>query len=132
MYRLVTASLLFVVPSVGAFADNLPIPSYWTSRRGEMKIYSIDAGGNFTGMYASRAAGISCQNTPFDVHGREAANGVRFTVVWKNSVQDCESTTLWFGRVHSKSIRTWWVHTYRDSQGAVRRMRSTENFRQQP
>jgi hypothetical protein len=132
MYRLITALLLLVIPSIGAFADNLPVPSYWTSRRGEMKIYSIDARGNLTGEYTSRTPGIICQNMPFDVRGREAANAVRFTVVWKNSVQDCKSTTLWFGRVHSKSIRTWWVHTYLDSQGVVRRMRSTENFRQQP
>ena len=110
--------------TVAASAQALPVPSYWKNQRGsEMKIYSIDADGNFRGVYINHAVGYRCQNSPYDVVGRASGSRVVFKVVWKNWIEDCKSSTVWRGRVSGATIATRWVLTH---QSGV--MRGTDVF----
>ena len=59
MKRLVTAFVLLAAASIGAIAKACPVPSYWRNHRGsEMKIYSIDALGNFKGISSITMAAL--------------------------------------------------------------------------
>jgi hypothetical protein len=109
MQRLVTALLIVVATSASAFAQSLPVPSYWRSQRGsEMKIYTIDAQGIFKGIFVKHDGGLTCENTPFNLAGRAKGNHVAFTVVWINFAQNCNSQTFWHGRLEGKTIRARW------------------------
>ena len=51
MNRVIAALFVLGVTSVSAFAQSLPVPSYWKNRRGsEMKIYAIAPDGSFKGV----------------------------------------------------------------------------------
>jgi hypothetical protein len=73
-----------------------------------MKIYSIDALGNFKGILVNHDGGFTCQNTPFNFAGREKNGHVAFTVVWTNAFQNCNSQTTWHNRIEGKTIITRW------------------------
>jgi hypothetical protein len=108
--RFVAALLLVVTATVSASAQSLPVPSYWTNQRGsEMKLYNIDPQGNFDGVYINHAVGYSCQNMPYALVGHASGANVAFAVVWNNGVQNCNSKTVWHGRVTGKTIVTTWV-----------------------
>ena len=114
MYRFVTALLFLVAATVSAMAQSLPVPSYWQNQRGSyMKLYSMDAQGNFIGVYMNNAEGFKCRfspfNPPYKVTGRAHGANVRFKVVWDNGVQNCHSTTVWHGRVIGQTMPTSWV-----------------------
>jgi len=122
MKRLVTALSIVVATSVSAFAQSLPVPSYWRNQRGsEMKIYAIDAKGNFKGIYINHG-GPGCQNSPFNLAGKEKVGGhVTFIVVWTNFMQNCNSQTVWHGRIEGKTIGTRWeFDTYGNPPLSVR------------
>jgi Avidin family len=131
MQRLVTALLIVVAMSASAFAQSLPVPSYWRSQRGsEMKIYTVDAQGIFKGIFVQHDGGLTCENTPYNLAGREKGNHVEFTVVWINFVENCNSQTFWHGHIEGKTIRTRWV-LY--SQGKVPlSLSGTDIFQLQP
>jgi hypothetical protein len=132
MYRFIAAVLLLFIPSISAFAQGLPVPSYWKNQRGsEMSLVNIDPKGAFTGKFVNHAAGSPCENTPFDVHGQAHGDHVRFSVVWKNETQDCKSHTSWYGRVTGKTITTWWVLTSGEKR-AEKKTRGTDTFVEQP
>jgi Avidin family len=108
--RFVAATALLVAATIAAFAQSLPVPSYWLNQRGsEMKLYSIDPQGNFLGIYINHAQGFACQGTPFALTGRATGANVTFRVVWQNAWQNCHSTTVWAGRVNGRSLPTDWV-----------------------
>jgi hypothetical protein len=108
--RLVTALLIVVATSASAFAQSLPVPSYWRSQRGsEMKIFTIDAQGIFKGIFVKHDGGLTCENTPFNLAGRAKGNRVQFIVVWINFAQNCNSQTFWHGHIAGKTINTRWV-----------------------
>ena len=111
MYRLVTVLFFSFAATVSALAQSsLPVPSFWTNQRGsEMKLYSMDAQGNLSGVYINHAAGFSCQGTPYALTGRAVGSSVSFTVVWSNSTADCHSKTVWHGHVHGNTIPTRWL-----------------------
>jgi len=110
MKRLVTALVFVVVTSVSALAQSLPVPSYWTNQRGsEMKLYNLDSLGVFHGVYINHAQGFACQNTPFALNGRVTGDRLLFTVVWNNGIQNCNSKTVWQGKVVGRTIDTHWV-----------------------
>jgi hypothetical protein len=133
MYRLVATLLLLLMPTVGASAQGLPVPSQWKDRQGsEMSLFTINAKGAFTGKLVNHAAGFACENAPYDLHGQAHGHHVRFSVMWKNGAQDCKSHTSWYGRVTGKTITTWWVLTYFDKHGAVKKMRGADTFVEQP
>ena len=108
--RFVAATALLVAATFAAFAQSLPVPSYWLNQRGsEMKLYSIDAQGNFIGVYINHAQGFGCQGTPFPLSGRATGANVTFKVVWQNAWQNCHSTTIWGGLVNGRLLPTEWV-----------------------
>ena len=106
MYRLVLALTLLVAATVSASAQGLPVPSYWLNQRGsEMKLYAINPQGTFQGVFINHAAGFSCQGKPYSLTGHEWGHRVVFGV----NFTDCNSRTVWFGRVLGNTIRTRWV-----------------------
>jgi hypothetical protein len=108
--RFVAVIALLAAATITAFAQSLPVPSYWLNQRGsEMKLYSIDPQGNFVGVYINHAQGFDCQGTPFPLSGHARGATVTFTVVWTNPWQDCRSTTIWHGVVQGRSMPTKWV-----------------------
>jgi len=116
MKRVVTALIFVVATSVSAFAQSLPVPSYWLNQRGsEMKLYTITPTGDFTGLYWNHAAGFKCQNTPinppYTVTGHASGTSVTFAVVWNNGVQNCNSKTVWRGQLNGKTLSTKWILT---------------------
>jgi hypothetical protein len=132
MHRLAAALLLLAVTPVAAFAQALPVPSYWVNQRdSEMKLFSMDAKGAFKGEYIDHAAGFSCRNTPYDLTGQAYGRHLTFSVVWTNSVQDCKSKTRWIGRVDGKTMHTWWVLSPTKGIKIGKRVRGTDSFTQQ-
>jgi hypothetical protein len=116
MYRIVTALLFLVATTVGTLAQSLPVPSFWQNQRGSyMKLYSMDAQGHFIGVYMNNAEGFKCRyspfNPPYQVTGKAHGAKVRFTVVWDNGVQNCNSTTVWHGLLNGKTLATVWILT---------------------
>ncbi len=136
MFRFIVGFLVFAGASVSAFAQSLPIPSYWLNQRGsEMKLYPVNppSPGSFTGVYLNHAAGFKIQssptNPPYSVTGHASSANVTFTVVWNNGVQNCNSTTVWHGHVNGRTMKTHWVLT---GPGIVPPLRGTDIFQQQP
>ncbi|MFY9836614.1 MAG: avidin/streptavidin family protein [Xanthobacteraceae bacterium] len=128
MKRLVTAFLFVVASSVSVLAQSLPVPSYWLNQRlSEMKLYSINQQGIFSGVYINHAADFACQGTPFAVNGQVVGNRVVFTVIWNNGIQNCNSKTVWQGTVAGRRINTQWIlYSPNGNQ------RGTDIFLQQP
>jgi Avidin family len=132
MKRLFAALLLVVATSVSAFAESLPVPSYWLNQRGsEMKLYAID-GDHFHGVFINHAAGFACQYTPYELAGRTSGRHVAFAVVWKNWAQDCRSKSVWHGRLVGHTIWTRWKLFIHHDSGAISVVRGRDNFQLQP
>jgi avidin family protein len=136
MSRFILALLLFVGASASAFAQSVPVPSYWLNQRGsEMKLYPTVPPwlGSFNGIYMNHAAGFKCQasptNPPYQLTGRARGAYVTFKVVWDNGVQNCNSTAVWHGRVVGKTIITHWILF---GPGIVPPLRGVDVFQQQP
>jgi Avidin family len=87
MKRFVTALVFVVATSVGAFAQNLPLPSKWQNQRNstmELKLGKSPAAVNFTGLYCNRAEGFGCQCgnnvNRYKITGQANGSSVTFTV----------------------------------------------------
>jgi len=116
MFRFILAFLMLAGANVSAFAQSLPVPSYWLNQRGsELKLYptSPPSPDNFDGVYLNHATGFKCQasptNPPYHVTGHMHGTKVTFKVVWNNGVEDCKSTTIWHGRVVGRTMKTHWI-----------------------
>ena len=101
MKGFVTALVFVVATSVGAFAQNLPLPSKWQNQRNstmELKLGKSPAAVNFTDLYCNRAEGFGCQCgnnvNRYKITGQASGSSVTFTVVWNNGIQNCHSTTV--------------------------------------
>lgn len=128
MFRSCIALLLLVAATCCAMAQSLPVPSYWQNQRGsQMSLYNMDAQGNFTGTYVNHAAGFGCQNTPYALTGHANGSRLTFTVIWNNGIQNCNSQTVWRGRVTGKTMPTRWILT----GTGIPPMRGTDTFQQQ-
>jgi hypothetical protein len=93
-----------------------------------MSLYTMDARGNFTGTYINHAAGFACQNTPYALTGHANGALLTFTVVWNNGIQNCNSKTVWSGRVAGNTMRTRWTLTGK----GIPPMRGADTFQRQP
>jgi hypothetical protein len=136
MYRFILALFLFTGASATAFAQSLPVPSYWLNQRGsELKLYPAipPSPGNFDGVYLNHAAGFQCQasltNPPYRVTGRTHGAYVTFKVVWNNGVVNCNSTTIWRGYVVGRTLTTRWILF---GPGISPPLRGVDIFLQQP
>src|SRR5262249_9229627 len=133
-YRIVSAVLFLLIASAThCLAQALPAPSVWQNQRGSvMKILALDpATGAFSGIYINNAVGFKCQGTPYAMWGGARGSRVVFNVIWKNNVEDCKSSTVWYGRTFYRTIQTNWVLTYVDQNGNIRKMRGSDTFQQQ-
>jgi hypothetical protein len=134
MFRFILGFLLSACVSVSAFAQNLPIPSFWLNQRGsELKLYPATQPGSFDGVYLNHASGFKCQasptNPPYHVTGHSHGARVTFKVVWNNGVENCESTTIWHGRVTGRMMKTHWILF---GPGISPPLRGVDIFQQQP
>jgi hypothetical protein len=77
-----------------------------------MKVFLVGPNGTFTGVYINNAAGFACQGLPgFPLTGRTSGTKVTFTVVWNNGIQNCNSTTVWYGVDQGTVMPTKWTLT---------------------
>jgi hypothetical protein len=136
MLRFILAFFVFAGASVSAFAQSLPVPSYWLNQRGsEMKLFATTPPSptNFAGVYMNHAVGFKCQasptNPPYTVTGHVRGAHVTLTVVWNNGVQNCSSTTIWRGRVTGRTLKTHWILF---GPGISPPLKGVDIFQQQP
>ena len=133
MYRAVIALLLLVSATLSTSAQYLPVASYWLNQHGSnMKLYSMDAAGNFKGVFMNHWAGTHCRNTPYDLRGRVVGHHIAFIVVWKNWAEDCHSRTLWHGEFVGTTLTTRWLLVTHNPNGTVSKVRGKDNFQLQP
>ncbi|MGC1777552.1 MAG: hypothetical protein WBB34_06355 [Xanthobacteraceae bacterium] len=88
MFRFILAFVVFIGVGANAFAQSLPVPSYWINQRNsDMKLFFTNppSPGHFAGLYWNRAAGFKCQaspsNPPYAVTGQNVGANVTFKVV---------------------------------------------------
>jgi len=111
VYGAILGLVALLAANATAFAQSLPPWSVWQNQRGSfMKIFAIDPQGNFSGLYINNAPGFACQGLPgFALNGHTKGDAVTFKVVWNNGIQNCNSTTVWVGRVSGRILPTTWV-----------------------
>ncbi|MCL1127034.1 avidin/streptavidin family protein [Shewanella surugensis] len=75
-------------------------------------INRVDTGA-FTGQYSNGQSGWCAKSGDwFPLTGAlTSENAITFTVKWKNSSTDCNSTAVWTGNKKDKLIKTKWVLT---------------------
>src|SRR5215469_8933862 len=126
MVRFIGTLLIAIFALAGtAFAQNLPIPSVWENERGSI-MKALDghaSNGDFHGTYINNV-GSRCRGTPYDLTGQVDGTRVVFTVVWKNSAEDCRSKTVWSGDIAGRTLATTWILTRED--GSV--LRGSDTF----
>ena len=95
MRRIISAFLLILASAVTASAQGLS-PSVWQSvRAGLLKVLSVDAAGNFTGVFITSPTG-PCPRVPYNLVGRVRGSLVVFQTS-RNWTSDCNVTTNWTG-----------------------------------
>ena len=122
MRRIISACLLILASAATASAQGLT-PSVWQSQRGGLlKVLSVDAAGNFTGVFISSPTG-PCPGVPYNLVGRVRGSVVVFQTS-RNWTSDCNVTTNWTGRlVTPTTVVARGIATL-----AGRRVRGTEVF----
>jgi hypothetical protein len=113
-----------------ASAQGLPAPSTWQNqRKSVMNVAAVDpTTGEVKGQYTNNAAGFACQGVPFDLGGKVLGNKLTLIVVWKNATSNCDSITVWRGRLRGTKIRARWDLSYVDGNGNIRMLRGSDTF----
>jgi hypothetical protein len=130
MYR-ITIALLLLVASVATASAQRSVFSIWQSDRGAiLKVLSIDAAGNFSGVFINGPTG-ACPGVNYDLAGR--VNRAQRRAAFRTSrtwTSDCAVTTVWSGRALSpSSVATRWTATSVAPNGRVVRTHGTDVFR---
>ena len=55
-------------------------------------------------------------------------NKLTLIVVWKNATSNCDSITVWKGRLRGTKIRARWDLSYVDGDGNIRMLRGSDTF----
>jgi len=96
MRRTIVAFALLLASAATASAQGLS-PSVWqTQRGGLLKVLSVDAAGNFSGIFISSPTG-PCPGVPYNLVGHVRGTRVVFQTS-RNWTSDCNVTTNWAGR----------------------------------
>jgi hypothetical protein len=91
-------------------AAQSPFVGVWQNQLGSyLVVQFVDPGtGQVSGYYVNYASGWSCIGSPYSVTGWAYANTITFSVLWKNSVANCNSQTAWTGFLSGGRISTRW------------------------
>lgn len=96
MRRIIAAFFLLLASAATASAQGLS-PSVWQSQRGAvLKVLSVGAAGNFSGVFITSPGG-PCPAVPYNLAGSVRGPRVVFQT-WRNWTPDCNVTTSWSGR----------------------------------
>jgi hypothetical protein len=96
MRRIIAAFFLLLASAATASAQGL-FPSMWQSQRGALlKVLSVDAAGNFSGVFITSPGG-PCPAVPYNLAGSVRGPRVVFQTS-RNWTPDCNVTTNWSGR----------------------------------
>jgi hypothetical protein len=96
MRRIIAAFFLLLASAATASAQGL-FPSTWQSQRGALlKVLSVDAAGNFSGVFITSPGG-PCPAVPYNLAGSVRGPRVVFQTS-RNWTPDCNVTTNWSGR----------------------------------
>ena len=127
MHRLFAASLLLVASTAACSAQGLQ-PSVWKGERGAiLKVLSVDAMGNFGGVFITAPAG-PCPAVPLNLAGHARGPQIAFQTS-RTWTSDCRVTAVWSGRfVSPTTVATRWTARYVAPDGHVARMHGTEAF----
>ena len=122
MHRLVAALFLLLASAATGSAQGL-FPSVWqTQKGGLLKVLSVDAAGNFTGVFISSPT-APCPAVPYRLAGSVRGSRVVFQTS-RNWTSDCNVTTNWSGRFVSPTT----IVARGSAVFAGRRIRGTEVF----
>jgi hypothetical protein len=127
MYRVIAALLFLAASAAAASAQGLS-PSVWQSQRGTLlKVLSVDAAGNFSGVFVSSPGG-PCPAVPYDLAGRVRGPRVAFQTS-RTWTSDCRVNAVWSGRfVSPTTVATRFTATIVGPNGRVTRTRGSEVF----
>jgi hypothetical protein len=96
MRRIIAAFFLLLASAATTSAQGLS-PSVWQSQRGAvLKVLSVGAAGNFSGVFITSPGG-PCPAVPYNLAGSVRGPRVVFQT-WRNWTPDCNVTTNWSGR----------------------------------
>ncbi|HEX5869852.1 MAG TPA: avidin/streptavidin family protein [Longimicrobium sp.] len=109
---MLTLMLLLLAGTAGApQASSQVVAAYTNQSNSTLYIENVASNGLMTGFYINRASGFQCQNTPYPVTGWILGRAISFTVVWKNTAENCQSVTGWTGFFSAdfSTITTNWL-----------------------
>jgi len=122
MSRVIAAFFFLLASAATASAQGL-FPSVWQTQRGALlKVLSVDAAGNFTGVFISSPT-APCPAVPYNVVGSVRGPLVVFQTS-RNWTADCNVTTNWSGRFVSPTT----IVARGSAIFGGRRVRGTEIF----
>lgn len=116
-----------------AVAQSCLLESAWQNQSGStLYLEDIDSEGKITGLYINRAAGFSCQNTPYPLTGwvLENTNTISLTVKWENTSDNCHSLTSWTGFFSSdcQTMSTLWQLVVNGTTSTKQIYQGSDNF----
>src|SRR5262245_10854243 len=95
MYRVIAALFLLFASSAAASGQGLFTSVLPTQRGALLNVLSVDAAGNFTGVFITSPGG-PCPAVPYNVVGNVRGPRVVFQTS-RNWTSDCNVTTNWSG-----------------------------------
>jgi hypothetical protein len=108
-----------------AFSQALPASSLWKNQRGStLEVFFVDPAGSFQGQFINRAAGFTCQGTPFPAVGTIKNNSIAFAV----SFVPCASYATWYGLVNGNIMKTPLIILFVPPKGPPLKVHETDVF----
>ncbi len=116
---------LLLTGGASASAQDLTAPSTWTGQRASvLSISAVDSSGNIKGTYLNNAAGTDCINSAYDVGGKLSGD----TIVFYVTFSDCNTVTIWNGRIRGSTIITRFESAYPDKGGQLKLLWGNDIF----
>ena len=132
MRRVFLCFVFLITTQAAAFAQTLSSWTTWVNQRGSVMTLRPFGAGQLSGHYVNNAQGFACRGTRYPLSGQTMGNRIQFTVQWKNWYKDCNSTTVWRGRIAGNAIDSQWQLNYVDAHGRPAVMRGRDRFTRIP
>jgi len=125
MKRILLALAILLGFHTFAFCQGLPASSLWKNQRGStLEVFAVDPAGPFQGTFINRAAGFSCQDTPYPAAGTIKNTAIVFVV----SFAPCSSYATWYGKVKGNTMTTSLIILYVPPNGPPQKVQKTDLF----
>src|SRR3979411_2112203 len=125
MKRILSALVILLGFHSFAFSQALPASSLWKNQRGStLEVFFVDPAGSFQGQFINRAAGFTCQGTPFPAVGTVQNTSIAFSV----SVVPCAPFAPWDGLVNGNIMKPPWIIFFVPRKGPPLKVHETDVF----